>query len=676
MSVDLDCRHPPDPAPNDNQISCAEIPQPPLSCTDATDVKLMYEENTCDGDASTNCTDYQCTADSSVRVICTGGGELFCNCTVEEGGFIVLTSLVILPNEMTCSVENANTGEVCQEVSFDSSGNDVGLDLGDRFGSLVVSSCTGEGSPEQNCIVDVDYYYTVRNDGFSSSGYLEITNFTRTCDGELLIFDNVENGPIGARLAPGAVGYLREESSIDVCRSVAMVKGVRVDALFDGNPGPCFVEDDLIIPVHPVAPTLPPVTPAPVTPAPLTAAPSPAPTTASPTASPTTAEPSSCVGLTVAKRRNEILARLEQISDPSLLTDSESAQYRASQWLIDFDDYQVCPSDDQELVQRYIASLLYYSLDGDRWNSCSQDFMRPCDNDIRWLSNTETCKWSGNQCYPISGSTKLSALGPDDNGASGSIPTEVSYLTELIDINLDDNNGISGPIPENIGNMDALVGLDLDNNIMTGTIPESIYDLPKLEYLDLNNNIFTGTISTEIGRLDLKLLQLNSNAFIGTIPSEIGLLNSLTVLTLDVNDLSGTIPSELNSAFDLQELTFSNNRNLNGTLPTVFGEFRFLESLRFSLNEFTGNIPTEYGQLIKLENLNFSGNKLGGKIPSELGLLVEATHLIFHNNDFTGVMPQEICDLKTNGKLDILTSDCQGLNPQIVCQCCDACFPA
>jgi len=640
----------------------------------------VYEEATCEDDASTSCTDYECNRGSTTLVTCTANGELFCNCTAEEGGLIVITSQVVLPDEMTCVVSNPDNGDICQEFSFDSSGDDVGLDLGDRFGSLTVSSCTGEGKPEQNCLADVAFYYRIANVG---SNDLQIVNFTRTCDGVPLYFTEITDGPVGVVLREGISGYVQEKSTIDVCRNVNIDKGLFAEGItFDNGAllGPCSTENDLIIPVHPLAPTSAPVTPAPVTPAPVTPAPSPVPTTLAPTLPPTEAVPSNCEGLTVAERRNEILALLEVISDPSLLSDSLTNQYKASQWLIEEDELQVCPSDVQVIQQRYIASLQYFSLNGDSWKFCNRAEANsgspsPCST-VRWLSVDNACKWEGNDCYPIAGSTKIIKLGPDENGASGSIPSEVTYLTELVDIDLDDNGGINGKIPENVGSISELVGFDVDNNLMTGTIPESIYDLNNLKYLDLDHNIFTGTLSTEIGRLDLLVLQLHSNAFTGQIPTEIGLLDSLTILTFDTNEFTGPIPSELNSAFDLEELTFGRN-NMNGTLPASFGEFRQLEFLQFSLNNFNGNIPTEYGQMTKLTSLNFNGNNLDGEIPTELGLLVQTTMMLFHANDFTGIsIPQEICDLKieNGGNLGILTADCKGLNPPVICSCNCTCY--
>ena len=88
--------------------------------------------------------------------------------------------------------------------------------------------------------------------------------------------------------------------------------------------------------------------------------------------------------------------------------------------------------------------------------------------------------------------------------------------------------------------------LNLYNNNLTGTIPSEIGYLSSLTRLDLTYNQLTGNIPSEIGNLtNLTFFSLKDNAFNGTIPSEIGNLTNLNVLRLANNQLNGEIPIEI-----------------------------------------------------------------------------------------------------------------------------------
>ncbi|KAF8043770.1 hypothetical protein BT93_A1939 [Corymbia citriodora subsp. variegata] len=71
------------------------------------------------------------------------------------------------------------------------------------------------------------------------------------------------------------------------------------------------------------------------------------------------------------------------------------------------------------------------------------------------------------------------------NDFIGSIPVELSFLSELHGLNLSHNH-LSGNIPISIGNMTSLESLDLSNNQLSGTIPQA--------HLNLSQNDFTGKI--------------------------------------------------------------------------------------------------------------------------------------------------------------------------------------
>ncbi|KAL4625628.1 hypothetical protein ACB092_05G039200 [Castanea dentata] len=89
------------------------------------------------------------------------------------------------------------------------------------------------------------------------------------------------------------------------------------------------------------------------------------------------------------------------------------------------------------------------------------------------------------------------------NNLSGSIPTEISDLSELRFLNLSRNH-LMGKIPEKIGSMKELESVDLSRNHLSGEIPPSMSNLTFLSVLDLSYNNLSGRIpsSTQLQSFD------------------------------------------------------------------------------------------------------------------------------------------------------------------------------
>ncbi|XP_048322336.2 receptor-like protein EIX2 [Ziziphus jujuba] len=81
------------------------------------------------------------------------------------------------------------------------------------------------------------------------------------------------------------------------------------------------------------------------------------------------------------------------------------------------------------------------------------------------------------------------------NKLSGEIPTNLTNLVELVQLNLSRNN-LSGTIPASIGKMKLLESLDLSHNQLSGKIPMGLADISYLAFLDLSNNQLWGRIPT------------------------------------------------------------------------------------------------------------------------------------------------------------------------------------
>ena len=120
-----------------------------------------------------------------------------------------------------------------------------------------------------------------------------------------------------------------------------------------------------------------------------------------PSASPTLAK----CGMTPEERAARILAILVTVTDPLFLSDPTTIQGQAADWLIEQDEYVVCP-DDPKLVQRFALAVMYFATNGDDWLQCSANpmaldscgFEDPFVGDKRFLSAVNECEWAGITC--------------------------------------------------------------------------------------------------------------------------------------------------------------------------------------------------------------------------------------------------------------------------------------
>ncbi len=183
------------------------------------------------------------------------------------------------------------------------------------------------------------------------------------------------------------------------------------------------------------------------------------------------------------------------------------------------------------------------------------------------------------------------------------------------------NNSLSGEIQSELSRLSNLVELNLSNNRLSGEIGSSLTGLTNLDELNLSNNLLTGTIPIELENLtNVDLINLSENKLSGEIPPEIGSLRNLDALDVSNNQLTGAIPAELGGLINIVDINLSNN-------------------------ELFGEIPSELGNLINLDGLNLSNNELSGEIPPELSKLKNLDELDLSDNQFTGALPRDFTNL-------------------------------
>jgi len=236
--------------------------------------------------------------------------------------------------------------------------------------------------------------------------------------------------------------------------------------------------------------------------------------------------------------------------------------------------------------------------------------------------------------YSIENTTELNL---SSNQLTGSIPSEIGNLTNLISLNLSWNQ-LTGSIPSEIGNLTNLNWLDLGYNQLTGEIPSEIGNLTNLTYFKLSDNELSGEIPESV--CDLSNLGY-SVYFNGSLVSE-----GIHFYTY-MNQLCPPYPSCIEDDVGEQDISNCWDCEQDGVVELwgVCYSIEYTTVLNLSNRGLTGEIPSEIGTLTNLTSLNLSGNSLTGSIPSEVGNLTNLTLLNLGFNQLTGVIPESICEL-------------------------------
>ena len=279
---------------------------------------------------------------------------------------------------------------------------------------------------------------------------------------------------------------------------------------------------------------------------------------------------------------------------------------------------------------------LYEETNGDEWL-----------NFRGWLRTNQPCDWHGITCASTAWPRKVTKIHLPGNNLTGSLPGELSLLTELKELVIENS------------------GAGLRFKKLTGTIPAVLGELVNLEVLSLSENEFTGSIPLELGNLKkLRILKLDSNKLTGPIPIALGELPALETLNLSDNVLAGTIPAELASLEALQTLTLNDNM-LSGPIPPELGTLANLNALDLSGNDLTGSIPETFSNLSGLFRLSLAENNLDGPLPLNIASFATSINACFFEGN-------ALCLPETPPFQALGTNSICGLTLDAACSLCGA----
>ena len=353
-----------------------------------------------------------------------------------------------------------------------------------------------------------------------------------------------------------------------------------------------------------------------------------------------------------------------------------------------------------------VLESFYEATDGPDWNESGG-----------WLGDPALGEWHGVRTDTLG---RVTAIDLEDNGLAGEVPSNLGYLSELLELRIGDNNALSGRLPVSLAGLPLstlhYAGTDLcspaddsfrewlngvasheGTGVLCAPVSEreilaDVYratggpgwgdsdmwltDAPLGEWngvetdssgrivgLDLSRRGLSGPIPAGLGMLaNLEQLRLSGNDLSGPIPPELGDLARLESLDLGGNELSGPIPPELGTLANLKGLDLAIN-NLSGPIPPELGDLENLESFDISWNQLSGPIPPELGALANLWWLDLPGNNLSGAIPPELSTLANLWSLNLRANNLSGPIPAELGALPNLGRLNLERNNLSGPIP-------------
>ncbi|KAF8028124.1 hypothetical protein BT93_E0896 [Corymbia citriodora subsp. variegata] len=275
----------------------------------------------------------------------------------------------------------------------------------------------------------------------------------------------------------------------------------------------------------------------------------------------------------------------------------------------------------------------------------------------------DCCSWDGVECDKATG--YVTSLDLSSSCLFGTITSNTSLfrLLHLESLNLAWNDFNSSSIPYGFGNFSRLHNLNLSNSKFSGKIPSDISWLSRLISLDLSSewgflelpNVGNFVQNfTVLRELDLSYVNMSS-----PFPHVLANFSYLKSLKLAYTSLHGRFPVSIFQLPKLEVLEIKDNPNLSGFIPTLQWGNR-LRSLSFGGVNFSGEIPVSIGNLVFLNKLSISDCNFSGSLPTSLSNLSRLAYLDISQNKFHGQIPASLANLTQLSSLDLSYNNLTG----------------
>ncbi|KAF3434350.1 hypothetical protein FNV43_RR25453 [Rhamnella rubrinervis] len=324
---------------------------------------------------------------------------------------------------------------------------------------------------------------------------------------------------------------------------------------------------------------------------------------------------------------------------------------------------------------------------------------------LSWKNGTDCCTWSGVMCDKVTGNViQLNLHCGHLQGVIHSSST-LFFLPHLHSLDLSFNNFSGSQISANFGRFTSMRHLNLSHSYFNGQVPREISYLSQLLSLDLSRNYNLKLKTWSLQRItanltNLKELRLSfvNMSFVET-HSLMNLSSSLTSLHLSFSNIRGKFPEKIFLLPNLQVLHLTYNENLTGFFPksnwstspirelalsgTAFSidmsylvrKMKFLNGLYLSNCTFIRSYPplVMVGNLSKITHLDLSFNYFGGHIPWNIFQnLQQLISLDLSGNNFVGQLPKTcinnsnqipfLCDSSQHQLLDHVPMNLENLD--------------
>ncbi|XP_008227117.1 PREDICTED: receptor-like protein 12 [Prunus mume] len=289
---------------------------------------------------------------------------------------------------------------------------------------------------------------------------------------------------------------------------------------------------------------------------------------------------------------------------------------------------------------------------------------------ISWQKGTDCCSWRGITCEKMTG--HVIGLNLGFGGLQGNILSNSSLfsLGHLKRLDLSSNDFRGSPIPSKFGGFVSMTHLDLSYSNFSGPIPSEISYLSNLVSLNLSENSFVGLHTVNLNRIVQNLTNLRELDLIEVDMSSVlpdsfkNLSSSLTTLELSWCNLQGKFPESIFHQPNLQLVDLSNNYNLTIYFPKsnwssplevldlshtrisvdwhhLTRNFKSLRDLYLSNCSFVGSYLAFLGNHTQIKLLDLSSNSFGGQIPWSFFLNLESlVELDLSGNNYVGQFPE------------------------------------